>query len=209
MRKLSSSFVVKTLIRLNISIFSVEEFNRIFNVKPSTAWAFLARNSKKEDSPFLRLGRGIYIFSINPPTKFEIANKLYQPSYISFETALSYYSIIPETVYVVTSATTKRAKELNVQNSIFKYYGIKKKLFFGYQPRKIKDKTVLMADKEKALLDYIYLLSLKKQPFIERLDLRKINKAKLGYYVKHFKKTIKKNKAFINLIKKIYKEIYI
>lgn len=206
---LTRNSVENTLIRLGVSIFSVREFSKIFNIKPSTARAFLVRNSKKEDSPILRLKRGIYAFSINPPTKFEVANKLYQPSYISFETALSHYSVIPETVYTITSATTKRPKEFNVQNSVFKYYKIKKKLFFGYQPRKIKDKTILIAEKEKALLDYIYILSLKKQPFIERLDLKKIDTERLGYFVQYFKKNIKKNKAFISLIKKIYKEIQI
>ena len=199
--------VENTLLRLNISIFTVKEFSKIFGIEHSKAKLFLIRNSKKKDSHILRLKRGIYAFSINPPTKFEIANKLYQPSYISFETALSHYSIIPETVYTITSTTTKRSKEFNVQNSVFKYYKIKRKLFFGYQPRKIKDKTILIAEKEKALLDYIYILSLKKQPFIERLDLKKVDTERLGYFVQYFKKTIKKNKAFIGLIKKIYKEL--
>ena len=204
---LNLSSVENALIELGISIFSVKEFSKIFKIKQSTAKSFLARNSKMVGSHISRLKRGIYAFSLNLPTKFEIANKLYQPSYISFETALSYYNIIPETVYVVTSVTTKRTKELSVQNSVFKYYKIKKNLFFGYQPQKVKGKTILIAEKEKALLDYVYLLSLKKQLFNERLDLSKINTERLGYYINYFKKNIKKKRAFINLIKKIYSKI--
>jgi len=199
--------VENALIKLGLSVFSVSEFSKIFNIKPTTARSFLSRNSKKKGSHFFKLKRGIYSFSINPPIKFEIANKVYQPSYISFETALSYYNIIPETVYIVTSATTKRSKEFTIRNSIFRYYKIKKRLFFGYQPQKIRNKTILIAEKEKALLDYIYFLSLKKQPFLERLDLSKIDTDRLGYFVSFFKKAVKKNKVFLSLIRKIYKSI--
>jgi predicted transcriptional regulator of viral defense system len=207
MARISPNLVENTLIKLNISIFSIKEFTQIFNVKPATARAFLARNSKKEGSHILNLEKGIYIFSINPPTKFEIANKLYQPSYISFETALSYYGIIPETVYSITSATTKKSREMSAQNSNFRYYKIKKNLFFGYRPQKFNNKIIVMAEAEKALLDYVYILSLKKGIFNSRLDLNRINKKKLAHYVKYFKKSVRKNKAFISLINKIYKPL--
>lgn len=207
MNRISPNIVENTLIKLNISIFSIREFGQIFNMKPATARAFLARNSKKEGSHILNLEKGIYAFSINPPTKFEIANKLYQPSYISFETALSHYGIIPETVYTVTSATTKKSTEISTQNSNFKYYKIKKNLFFGYRPQKINSKTIIMAEAEKALLDYIYILSLKKGVFNSRIDLNRIDNKKLSYYVNHFKKLVRKNKAFISLINEIYKPL--
>jgi len=205
MLRLSSNLVESKLIELNLAVFTVGEFSKILGIKPSTARAFLSRNSKRKNSSFSRLKTGLYSFNLNPPTKLEIANKLYKPSYVSFESALSYYDIIPETVYGVTSATTKRSKNFRVQNSLFNYLRIKKILFFGYQPRKIKGKTILIAEKEKALLDYIYLLSLNKQPLNERLDLEKIETKKLGYYVQYYKRNLKKNKVFINLIKKIYK----
>ncbi len=207
MNRISPNIVENMLIKLNISIFSIMEFSQIFSIKPATARAFLARNSKKEGSHILNFKKGIYAFSINPPTKFEIANKLYQPSYISFETALSHYGIIPETVYTVTSATTKKSTEISAQHSNFKYYKIKKNLFFGYRPQKINNKTIIMAEAEKALLDYIYILSLKKGVFNSRLDLSRIDNKKLAYYVNHFKKVVRKNKAFISLINEIYKPL--
>lgn len=207
MKHITVSSIENTLIRLNISVFSVGEFSQILKIKPSTARSFLIRNSKKNGSHIIKLKRGIYAFSINPINQLEFANKLYRPSYISFETALSYYNIIPETVYTITSATTKRTNEITTQNSVFKYYKIKKSLFFGYRPQKINNKTILIAEAEKALLDYVYLLSLKKGKFNERLDLKLIDSKKLGYYVGYFKKAITKNKAFISLINDIYKFI--
>jgi len=199
--------VENILIRLGISIFSASEFSKILKIKPVSARSFLVRNSKKSDSHIIKLKRGLYFFSLNPKIELEIANKLYQPSYVSFETALSHYNIIPEMVYAITSVTTKRSKEIMAQNSVYKYYKIKKSLYFGYRTEKLKGRTVLMAEAEKALLDYIYILSLKKGEFNERLDLTRIDTKKLGSYVNYFKKAIKKDKAFISLINEIYRSL--
>lgn len=196
-----------TLTNKGISIFSIDDFTKLFNISAHRASTFLTRNSK-QNSNFLKIKKGLYILPSNSPIKFEIANKIYQPSYISFETALSYYNIIPEVVYTLTSATTKGTKDLEVQDTHYKYFKLKKELFFGYKPIVIQQKMVLMADKEKALLDYIYLSSLKKKPILnERMNLNKIDKNKLGYYVNFFIKNIRKNKALIETIKIIYKSL--
>ncbi len=206
-KRLSLNSVISKLLELDISILSVGEFSKIFNVSSGTARGFLFRNTRKENSPFLKIKGGVYVFSLNNPIKFEIANKLYKPSYISFETALSFYDIIPETIYTITSATTKPSKEFDFKGIAYKYYAIKEKLFFGYIPRKINNKIILIAEKEKALLDYLYFLSLKNKPFNERLDLKKIDKIRLGYYVNYFNKNIKKNKSLISLVNKVYKSL--
>ncbi len=198
MDKLKVINVQKELIKRRFVAFSIKDFARIFKVKEKTAKAFLGYNLKK--GVFSRIKRGVYICSANPPTKFEIANYLWKPSYISFETALSYYGLIPETVYTITSATTKSTKEFNFENQVYKFYQIKKNLFFGYKPIKIRDSIVLIADKEKALLDYLYLLSLKKWSLNERLDLTIMDKKKLGKYLNFFIKNIRKNKALVDLI---------
>ncbi|MBI5734070.1 MAG: hypothetical protein HY973_03975 [Candidatus Kerfeldbacteria bacterium] len=201
MVKLKVIYIQRELVKHGLVIFSVNDFSRIFKVKQKTARAFLSYNLKKK--VFLRMKRGIYIYSANPPTKFEIANYLWKPSYITFETALSFHGIIPETVYTITSATTRSSREFNFENQIYKYYQIKKNLFFGYKPIKIRDKIVLIADKEKALLDYLYLASLKKRLINERLDLKKIDKKRLGRYLNYFIKNIRKSKPLINLIKNL------
>jgi len=208
MKRLSINRVTRLLIDKNITIFSDKDLSRLFNIKPATARSFLSRNVRRVDSSIIRIKRGIYATTINSPTKFEIANRLHKPSYISFETALSYYSIIPETVYAIISATTSNTKEINSQSTIYRYSKIKKNLFFGYSPKNINGKVIYIAEKEKALLDYIYFVSLKKQhKFNERINLEKIDKERLGYWVNYFKNNIRKNKTFIKLIKDIYKKL--
>ena len=201
MDKLRFITIKSELLRQKVSIFTLRDFARIFQISPKNTRALLSYNTRRGN--LKRIKRGIYIISDNRPAKFEIANYLWKPSYLSFETALSYYGIIPETVYTITSATTnKNAKEVDFEGQAYQYRKIKKNLFFGYQPIKIRDRVVLIADKEKAFLDYLYLLSLKNNQLNERMDLSKIDKQKLGRYVNYFVKFIRKKSALINLLKK-------
>jgi len=59
----------------------------------------------------VQLKRGLYLLSNDHrtvlPSSYFLANQVVFPSYISLETALSHYHLIPETVYQVTSVTTK------------------------------------------------------------------------------------------------------
>lgn len=202
MDRLNIVSIKDELVRQEISIFSVKDFVRIFKTNSKNTRAFLSYNSAK--GRFKRLKRDTYIVTSNPPTKFEIANRLVKPSYVSFETALSFYKIIPETVYTITSATPKITREYsNIINVNYLYRKIKKELFFGYTPLKIRNKTILIADKEKALLDYLYILSLNNKAFNERLDMTKIDKDILGKYINYFTKRIRKSKALIDLVRKL------
>src|SRR3989338_6658324 len=60
-----------------------------------------------------KLRRGYYIFSdiaLNEEKLFLVANRLYGPSYVSLEMALSFYGLIPEGVYALTSITTRKTE---------------------------------------------------------------------------------------------------
>ena len=54
--------------------------------------------------------RGLYETDGNIPGYY-LAPIIYGPSYLSFEFALAYYSLIPEAVYNFTSATFEKKKE--------------------------------------------------------------------------------------------------
>lgn len=101
--------------------------------------------------------KGYYLFSdvdIEESTLLAIANKIYKPSYISFETAMSYYRLIPESIYMITSASTRRTSRFETPMARFSYRTIKPALFFGYS---LLPGGTKMAFLEKALLDYFYL----------------------------------------------------
>jgi len=134
----------------------------------------------------VRLKGGLYALKLNYPSGYLIANKLYEPSYISFETALSYHNLIPETVYSFTSATTKTTRTFSVKNQQFKYHRIKKKAFTGYKLTNVAGENVLLAEKEKALADYLYYAFLKKKSLNERLRLKGVKRDTLLSYISLF-----------------------
>jgi predicted transcriptional regulator of viral defense system len=114
-----------------------------------------------------------YIFSdteINDELLYLISNRIYQPSYISLETALRYYNLIPENVYTVTAISSKRTYLFNSVVANFQYRKIKPVLIFGYKAIKYKNYTYKIAEIEKTLLDYFYLNSqLKTQEHFEEM----------------------------------------
>ncbi len=88
---------------------------------------------------------------------FEIAPIIYGPSYVSFESALSYHGWIPEAVKTTTCASVKRSKEFETPLGIFSYEHIPLKAFsFGVEQHKQNDLILFVASPEKALADMIY-----------------------------------------------------
>lgn len=197
-RELNSYSVVQELRKRNLFLFTPLEFQRIFSLSKYTSQWFIKTRVKA--GLFVKLRQGLYMLADYPANTYLIANRLYMPSYISFDTALSFYNIIPEMIYTISSATPKITREFKVKNIRFVYHKLKKEAYTGYKPIKYLESTILMAEPEKALADFLYFVFLKKRSLhYERLDLRKIKKTKLLAYVKLFKKA-----KMIELVKKIY-----
>lgn len=113
----------------------------------------------------LSIRRGLYIpgpeTDLPVPEPFLISNHLRGPSYVSLESALSYWGLIPERVYEVTCATRKTAKKYDTPVGRFNYHYLPSPYYsFGIESIKLTPKqTVLMASREKALCDKIVLTS--------------------------------------------------
>ena len=198
-KKINAILVQNVLKKTGLTLFSILDYQRILEVKNYSS-------ARSNISRYLKLGliqkarKGLYFLTDNSPSNFEIANKIYQPSYISFETALSFYGIIPETIYEVTSATTRFPRKFNVNNIRFSYKKIKKDCFNGYKSLKYKNSYILIAEPEKALADYLYFVALGvKQLIYERINLGKIQKNKLLVYAQSFRKN-----KILDLINQLY-----
>ena len=113
------------------------------------------------DRGYIRsLAGGFYMLDdaqVDESYRFMLANRIYEPSYISRESALAYYLVIPETVLGVTSVSSRKTKQFDSEWGRFIYRSIKPVLMFGYrvveQDKMIKYK---IASLEKAVLDYLY-----------------------------------------------------
>lgn len=193
--------------------FTVFSINDIKQIDRSF---FRARLNEWQDKGYIRkIIRGYYIFSdlvLDENVIFEIANRIYSPSYISFEIALSYYGLIPERIYGITSASTRRTYNFKTPIAEFIYRTITPRLFSGYNLVKYDNKYFKMASVEKAILDYFYINSnLKdKDDFAglrinKSIFLKQVNEEKLYKFLEEFgKKTLTKRiTAFLEFIKHV------
>ena len=117
--------------------------------------AKISRMAKK--GTIIRLKKGIY--SDNPhESRFLIGNVLIRPSYVSFQSALSYHGLIPERVYWITSAAPalNKPKEFSNKFGWFSFQGVPKAVF-PYGIITLDDGSQI-ASKEKAICDILYLL---------------------------------------------------
>jgi len=110
----------------------------------------------------IQLRRGLYtLSSIHrkiPAHPFVIANNIKKASYVSLQSALAYYGLIPEYTPVTTSVTTSRPGKYDTPLGSFSYTVIKKSLFNGYSHIQLSDKqSAFIASPEKSLLDLVYL----------------------------------------------------
>jgi predicted transcriptional regulator of viral defense system len=175
--------------------FTVISLQEIRSVQPSFQRRRL--NDWQEKGYLKKVVKGYYTFADRAPTEetlFEIANRIYRPSYVSFESALAYYDLIPEAVYGITSATTRPTHRFETSLGSFSFRTLTPGLFFGYVPLEYNGlKRFTMAKPEKALLDYMYLNpSIRTDDdFVElRLDpetfIRKVNETLLFEYLGRF-----------------------
>ncbi len=172
--------VREELLKKGMVIFTPRDFQRMFRATPSRAKYFLEEYAR--GGLFLRLKKGLYALKSDPPQEEETANLLYRPSYISFEYALAAYNVLPEMVYSVTSATPKTTRLFVVGERTFAYFTIRREAFAGYTPVQRSGRNVLMAEPEKALVDYLYFVSLGKKPGNDRLNLAGLNQDKIRQY---------------------------
>ena len=145
---------------------------------------------------------------IDETVLFYISNKIYSPSYVSLESALYYYGIIPEAVFSINSITTLKTNKFKSYTYPINYSSIKPSCFFGYKLLKNEKYTFKVAEIEKALLDYLYLQvkiksykDIKSLRFNKHVLQEKLNMQKLFDYASLYNSKVLLKK--INILKQL------
>ncbi len=187
----------------NHPLFSIHDLKIIFrheNINTIHKQIMLWNKQAK----IFKIKNGLYVLSsdyskknISPEI---ISTKLYSPSYISLEYALSYYGIIPDAVFEITAITTKTTRYFETKYGLFSYRKIKKSCFFGFETQRKNDFSYYFASIAKAMLDFLYLNSKKlKIDYQTWQDLRFQNLEKINFnLLKKF--AFKFNQKKLNLL---------
>ena len=172
--------------KCGLRLFSPLEFQRVLDISAIAARFLVHRYAKR--GVLLKLRKGLYCLADQPPSELVLANRLYEPSYLSFEFALSYHHLIPEATYTITSATSRPTHVVASLGKTFEYHRLKQSAFSGYEPVKVGTEAVLIATPEKALVDTLYYVDLKKKDLNDRLDLRILNWKRVESYATLFER---------------------
>ena len=130
------------------------------DISPAEAGKQLSRWVKS--GKLIQIRRGLYMLA-EPyikirPHPFYVANKLQRGSYVSLQSALEYYGLIPEYVPAVTSVTTRRTQTFATPLGNYIFRHVKKELFFDYVQLDMGGgQLAFVATLEKSLLDLLYL----------------------------------------------------
>lgn len=196
--------------------FTPKQFQRLFHLKHHQAHLFLEKYTDR--GYFTRLKKGLYTLRHTHPTPLYLANQLYKPSYISFETALRFHQIMPpdnnlpleipsnflETdkhppttktnpktaPNLILSATAKHSNNFQTQITLFEFHTIPQTAYKGHERIAVDGLPVRMAKPEKAFVDLLYYVNLGKKTFPHRLNPRKLDRRKTLHYARLFNRPV-------------------
>lgn len=136
------------------------DLNVLSSVYPETKHIVEKARRLESDGKIIRLKKGMYVVSPEETGKALnrnlIANHIYGPSYVSLQTALRHYGLIPERVHLIQSLTTKHSRSFETPVGNFDYKCCSKEYFpIGVRLENDNDITYLIATPEKALCDLI------------------------------------------------------
>lgn len=132
----------------------------IASLYPNVSGANQKVAALEKSGTLIRLKRGLYI--LNPESSGKrvntclVANHLYSPSYVSMHSALRWYGLIPERVYLMQSVTIKHSRKFQNSLGAFYYTNVAREYFpIGLRQEEEDGASFIIASPEKALCDLI------------------------------------------------------
>ena len=178
--------LVRQLARFNKPFWSVADLEKVLGYGTRKS-LLVALHRLTASGTLERIRRGYYRVSTRPADEAALANVLYRPSYLSFESALARHGILSQIPYAMTFATTRRSKRMTIGGREAEFRQIKKDLFFGYR----LEGGLYVAEPEKALLDELYMMKRGRAAVqLEDLDVNELSKRKLREFASRFPKEI-------------------
>ncbi len=171
---------IRKLRKIRQLYFTYQDLADLFRISPKSAMVSCSRYVRSGD--LVRLKRNYYILrerwdNLSHDETFILANLLQVPSYISLTTALVYYGYTTQIQQdFVESVAMKRSREFHVREVTFNFTKIKKDYYSDF----VKEGEFFIAEPEKALIDAVYLSSMKRYRLdVDSLDMEKFNTKKI------------------------------
>lgn len=177
---------------------SIVTFNSIYNELKNTITRQSVRNLTNKltkNGWLVRIKKGTYFIAgiesrgFASLSVYKIPQVLIKDSYVSMEAALQYHGMFDQLLKTVMSISLKNYKTKEVEGIIYKFIKAKKKLYYGFETKRVENEIVKIATPEKAILD---LLHFKRNAYTVDLVLEKLLEHKKDLNKEIFKKYSKK-----------------
>ena len=175
--------ITKELYESSLVLFTTKTLRDMIGVNLPQATFFSLLSRLTGGHVLQKIERDKYVLAGARIHDFNIANFLYEPSYVSLESALNFHGVLSQFPYEVASLAPKKPITKMLNGKTYQYVRIKATLFWGYESAH----GFLIAQPEKALLDLLYLQSkglARVHP--DELDWSRLDKARLSEWAKRF-----------------------
>ena len=113
-------------------------------------------------------------------------------SYVSLESALNQWGISTQSPVSLTCVTTGKPKEYRTPEFAITLRSISEHLFWGFVEKQTRYSKYRIAEPEKALLDWVYLmLQNGLTPRLDEIELQSLDKQKLVKYAAKYPGTVR------------------
>lgn len=155
METITKDRFIRILKEKGIVLFNYEDLFKLFGVNAaSTAYNLLSRLKKAKIIESVARGKYYFNYSSYTPSDYAIANFIFSPSYVSLESALSFYDLINQFPYQITSATPERTRNFLFGQKKFSFTHLRSEYYTDY----VKKDDFLIATPVKAIFDFVYLV---------------------------------------------------
>jgi predicted transcriptional regulator of viral defense system len=168
------------------SILRTDELARKYGIVPPAVTQALARQEQKELVEHIS-NKVYYNWLALGGSTHDLVNVLRKDAYVSLESGLREYGISTQSPRTLTCLTTERAKNFKGRTITISYRNISPRLYWGFSRKTTRYGSYLIAEPEKAILDWIYLgIQNGTAPALDELDFSNIDRPKLLNYARRF-----------------------
>lgn len=144
---------IRTLEAYEKPVFTVNDVSKVIDADKKYARVYL--NRLKAKGVVEAVERDKYVLAGTHP--YVAATNLVFPSYMSFLTALYYYGATTQIPRIIYIASTRSKKSLALKGYSLEFVKLKKERFFGYTRQRFQGKFIFVAEKEKLIVDSLFL----------------------------------------------------
>lgn len=172
------------------SILRADELAQKYGLGSAAVAQALSRQSER--GLVEHVGRRVYFNHLAlDATPRDLVNVLRTNAYISLDSALREYGISTQSPRVLTCVTIERPYEFKGDSIAIRYRGINPHLYWGFKEKKGRYSSHLIAEPEKAVLDWVYLnLQDGIEPALDEFNFGRISRSRLAEYAKGFPTTV-------------------